>query len=270
MNQSFQTKLVLAGLTCFLALSAQAQSNLPKDVVAIVNGKQITTKLLEQNVKVNTAQGLSDSPELRKALTDELINREVLAQAAQKKNLHTDAEVQLQLEQLQKNLLADLAINDFLKNKSVAEEQLKAEYQSQIQVLGDTSNLQQYKIRQILLSKESDARNVMNRLKKESFEKVAQEVSIDSSRERGGDLGWVLPNQLIPAISNVMVNLNKGNTSLAPIQTNNGWHIIRVDDKRAFKVPTYEESKERVRISLLQKMRAEYIAQLRKEAKIQP
>lgn len=101
MNQSFQTKLVLAGLTCFV-LSAQAQTNLPKDVVAIVNGKQISSKLLDQNIKANTAQGLNDSPELRKALTDELINRELLAQAAQKKNLHTDTEVQLQLEQLQK------------------------------------------------------------------------------------------------------------------------------------------------------------------------
>lgn len=166
--------------------------------------------------------------------------------------------------------MADLAINDFLKSKSVTEQQLNAEYQSQIQALGDTSNLQQYKIRQILLSKESDARTVLNRLKKESFEKVAQEVSIDASRERGGDLGWVLPNQVIPTISNVMENINKGSTSLAPIQTNNGWHIIRVDDKRAFIVPSYEESKERVRFSLLQKMRADYIAQLRKDAKIKP
>lgn len=269
MNQSFPIKSLLAALA-FVSVNLHAQSNLPKDVVAVVNGKQITAKLLEQNIRVNTAQGLNDSPELRKALTEELINRELLAQAAQKKNLQNDAEVQLQLEQLQKNLLADLAINDFLKNKSVTEEQLKAEYQAQIQALGDTSNLQQYKIRQILVGKESDARQILARLKKESFEKIAQEVSIDASRERGGDLGWVLPNQVIPAISNVMVNLNKGSTVQAPIQTNNGWHIIRVDDKRAFKVPSYEESKERLRLSLIQKMRAEYLAQLRKEAKIQP
>jgi peptidyl-prolyl cis-trans isomerase C len=270
MNQSLRTKSFLAVLACCFAFNAEAQVSLPKDVVAIVNGKQISAKLLDQNIKANTAQGLNDSQELRKALTDELINRELLAQAAQKKNLHNDPEVQLQLEQLQKNLLADLATNDYLKNKSITEDQLKSEYQLQIQALGDTRSMQQYKIRQILLSNESDARTVLNRLKKESFEKVAQEVSIDTSRDRGGDLGWVLPNQVIPIISNVMVNLNKGNISQAPIQTNNGWHIIRVDDKRPFKVPAYEESKDRVRISLLQKMRAEYIAQLRQDAKIQP
>lgn len=269
MNHRLFILLATASFFCTFGAFTHAQGNLPKDVVAVVNGKQITAGLLEQNIKVNTAQGLIDSPELRKALIDELINRELLAQAAQKKSLHTNSEIQLQLEQLQKNLLADIAINDFLKNKNITDDQLKAEYQSQVQALGDTSVLYQYKIRQILVSKESDARIVLNRLKKESFEKIAQELSIDVSRDKGGDLGWVLPNQIIPAISNVMVNLSKGSISQAPIQTNNGWHIIRNDDKRVFKLPSFEESKDKLRQSLLQKLRMEYIAQLKKESKIQ-
>ncbi|MBU3541660.1 peptidylprolyl isomerase [Polynucleobacter sp. MWH-Loch1C5] len=258
--------LVLAAT--FFSISLHAQS-LPKGSVAVVNGKNLTEALLEQNVKANLAQGLADSPELRKALTEELVNRELLAQDATKKNLHNTADVQLQLEQVRRNLLAELALNEFLKNKTITDEQLKKEYEAQIKALGDTSNLQQYKIRQILSRTEADARTAMNRLKKEAFEKVAQEVSIDSSRERGGDLGWVLPNQIIPVISNVMVNLNKGSTSIAPIQSPNGWHIIKVEDKRAFKVPSFEDSKERLRASMMQQMRIEYVQQLRKDAKIQ-
>lgn len=251
-----------------LSFSVAAQS-LPKGAVAVVNGKSLSEALLEQNVKANLAQGLADSPDLRKALTDELINRELLAQDATKKNLHNNPEILLQLEQLRRNILAEQAINEFLKNKTITEEQLKKEYDSQLKALGDTSNLQQYKLRQILTRTEADARTAMNRLKKESFEKVAQELSIDTSRERGGDLGWVLPNQIIPVISNVMVNLNKGSTSINPIQSPNGWHIIKVDDKRAFKVPSFDESKERLRAGMMQQMRVEYVQQLRKEAKIQ-
>ncbi len=266
-----QRQFIAGVLTSFLTLSsvAYAQDSLPKGAVAVVNKQVISQALLEQNVKVNLAQGLTDSPELRKALIDELINRELLAQDAGKKNLANNPEVQLQLEQLRKNLLAELALNDFLKNKTITEDQLKKEYDSQLKALGDTSNLQQYKLRQILTRTEADARTAMNRLKKESFEKVAQELSIDTSRERGGDLGWVLPNQIIPVISNVMVNLNKGSTSINPIQSPNGWHIIKVDDKRAFKVPSFDESKERLRAGMMQQMRVEYVQQLRKEAKIQ-
>ena len=80
----------------------------------------------------------------------------------------------------------------------------------------------------------------------------------------------VLPSQILPALANVMVNLNKGSVTVAPIQTQNGWHILKVEDKRAFKVPTYEESKDRVRMGLMQKMRNNYLAQLRKDAKITP
>ena len=254
----------------FLGSTVMAQSSLPKDVVAVVNGKNISAAVLEKSVQATVSKGVKDSPELRAGLLSELINRELLVQDSIKKNLDDDAEFKSQLEQVRQNLLADLVLNKHLAKNPINDQQLKAEYDSQVRALGDSSELQQYKIRQILVSKESDARQALNRLKKESFEKVAKEVSIDASRDNGGDLGWVLPNQVIPSISNVMVNLNKGSTSQAPIRTNSGWHIIRVEDKRAFKVPSYEESKERVRVSLLQKMRAEYIAQLRKEAKIQP
>jgi peptidyl-prolyl cis-trans isomerase C len=147
---------------------------------------------------------------------------------------------------------------------------LKTEYELQVKALGEGVTLQQYKLAQILVKDEASAKAVMARLKKESFDKVAKEVSIDESKVRGGDLGWVLPSQILPALANVMVNLNKGSVAVAPIQTSNGWHILKVDDKRAFKVPSFDESKDRVRMGLMQKMRNDYITQLRNDAKINP
>jgi peptidyl-prolyl cis-trans isomerase C len=255
----------------FLALAmgnTYAQSDLPKGTVAIVNGKTISTALLEQNIQTNLSQGLSDTPELRKALVDELINRELLAQDALKKDLDSDSMVKLQLEQLRKNLLAEIAFNSYLSKRPITEEQLKLEYDSQIQALGPVGNLQQYKIAQILLPSQEKANEAMLRIKKESFDKVAKELSIDASKVNGGDLGWVLPNQIIPAISNVMVNMAKGAISATAIRTQSGWHIIKLEDKRAFKVPSYIDSKERMRMSLIQKMRNDYLQELSKSAKI--
>jgi peptidyl-prolyl cis-trans isomerase C len=256
--------------TCFslVMLSSHAQSQLPKDTVAVVNGKNLSTGLLEQNVQTNLAQGLTDSPELRKALVDELINRELLAQDALKKDLDNDPMVKLQFDQLRKNLLADLAFNHYVNKQTITEEQLKQEYDSQVKSLGNSTNLQQYKVSQVLLPSREKAIEAMQRLKKEPFDKVAKELSIDASKANGGDIGWVLPNQIIPAIANVIVNMNKGAVSANPIQTNAGWHIVKLDDKRPFKIPNYADSKERIKMSLLHKMRYDYIQELRKSAKI--
>lgn len=252
------------------SMNALAQSSLPKDVAAQVNGKAISQALFDQNIKANLAQGMKDTPELRKVLLDELINRELLAQDASKKGLDATPEVKMQLEQLRHNAVAELALSDFFKKNPINESQLKAEYDAQVKALGDVSAMQQYKLSQILLLDEATAKTAMARLKKESFDKVAKELSKDQSGARGGDLGWVLPNQIIPALANVMVNLNKGAVSATPIQTQNGWHIIKLEDKRAFKIPSFEESKERLQMSLVQKMRNDYLAQLRKDAKINP
>lgn len=268
MNSRLTFRFLTVTFLTLITFHAFAQSDLPKGVVAVVNGKTLSTALLDQNIQTNLDQGLSDSPELRKALVEELINRELLAQDALKKDLESDPLVKLQLEQLRKNLLADIAFNHFLSKKTITEEQLKLEYDNQIKALGAVGNIQQYKISQILLPSQDKAIEAMARLKKESFDKVAKELSIDASRANGGDLGWVLPNQIIPAISNVMVNMSKGSISATAIQTQNGWHIIKVEDKRAFKVPSYADSKERIRMSLIQKIRYDYIQELRKSAKI--
>lgn len=268
MNARIAFQLLTFTFLSSITWCAFAQSDLPKGVVAVVNGKTLSTALLDQNIQTNIAQGLSDTPELRKALVEELVNRELLAQDALKKDLDGDPIVKLQLEQVKKNLLADVAFNHFVSKQTITEDQLKLEYDNQIKALEVTGNVQQYKIAQILVASKEKSSEVIMRLKKEPFDKLARELSIDASRANGGELGWILPNQIIPAISNVMVNMAKGSTSATAIQTNAGWHIIKVEDKRPFKIPSYAESKDRIRLSLIQQMRYNYIQELRKSAKI--
>ena len=98
---------------------------------------------------------------------------------------------------------------------------------------------------------------------------MAQEYSIDqASKGNGGQLGWVLPGQVVPAVANVIVNLNKGAVTNAPIQTQGGWVIVKVDDKRTFKFPTFEESKPQLRQAIIQQYLSETVKKLRESAKI--
>ena len=238
----------------------------PTGSMASVNGVAIPEALLIQNVNVNLAQGQKDSPELRQVIKEELINREVLSQESARLGLDKTPEAQAQFAQLRQTFLVELLLSDLMKRSPITDAEIKAEFDRQMASLVDA---QQYKISLIVLPTEDMAKSVLARLRKgENFSKVATEQSIDPSKKDGGNVGWVLPAQILPAISNVMVNLNKGSLVAAPIQTAAGWNIIKLEDKRAFKAPQFEEAKNETRQLLLQKQRFEYVKKLREAAKV--
>jgi peptidyl-prolyl cis-trans isomerase C len=240
---------------------AHAQS-----VVATVNGVAIPSALLEQIVKNNANQDVKDTPELRQVIRNELIVRELLVQEAIKSGLDQSEEAKTQLILLRQNYLAELLLADHLKKNPISDEDVRKEYERQSKEL---TGAQQYKISDIALANEADAKVAQARLKKgDRFEVVARDMSIDGSKDKGGDLGWLLAEQIVPLISNVVVNLPKGTTVAAPIQTPTGWHVIRLDDKRPYTIPRFEEAKEVIRQGLLQQKRANFINQIQAQAKI--
>jgi len=110
---------------------------------------------------------------------------------------------------------------------------------------------------------------LLARLRKgEAFAKLATEASLDPSKKDGGNVGWVVPAQILPAISNVMVNLVKGALAAAPIQTPAGWNLIKLEETRPFKAPTFDEAKNDIRQMLVQKQRFDYVKRLRENAKV--
>jgi peptidyl-prolyl cis-trans isomerase C len=234
--------------------------------MASVNGVAIPESLLIQNVNANIAQGQKDSPELRQVIKEELINREVLAQESARLGLDKTSEAQAQWAQVRQTFLVELLLNDLIKRNPIADTEVKAEYDRQMAAMAGS---EQYKIALVVLPTEDAAKATLARLRKgENFAKVASEVSIDPSRKDGGAVGWVLPGQILPAIANVMVNLTKGSLVAAPIQTPTGWNIIRVEDKRPFKAPTFDEAKNETRQMLAQKQRFEFVKKLRDAAKV--
>ena len=259
---NFLVVLLIVGLASPLA-SAQTK---PASAVASVNGVAIPQALLDTNVRVNIAQGQRDTPELRQAIRDELVNREVLAQESARLGLDKTADAQAQWAQVRQTFMVEILLNDYARRNPITEDALKAEFDRQIVAMKDE---QQYRVSLIVTATEPEAKAILARLKKgEAFAKLASELSIDPSKKNAGEVGWVVAAQILPAISNVMVNLTKGSLSVAPIQTPAGWNIIKLEDKRAFVAPSYDLAKNDIRQMLLQKQRFDYVKTLRDKAKV--
>jgi peptidyl-prolyl cis-trans isomerase C len=244
-----------------VGIGAIAQSN-----VGVVNGVPVPAAMLEQVVKNNTRQDIQESAELRQAIRNELLIREVLAQEAVKRGLDRSEEAKNQWLLLRQNFLAELLLSDYMEKNPISLDDVRKEYDRQIKMLAGAL---QYKITGIVLATEGEAKMAMDRLKKgDRFEVVARDMSVDPSKQQGGDMGWFLADQIVPLISNVVVNLAKGSTVAAPIQTPTGWHVIRLNDTRPYVAPSFDEAKERVRQGLIQLQRATFINKLQSEAKI--
>lgn len=236
--------------------------------VATVNGQGISQAMLEENVKANVAQGQKDTPDLRKTLVEELINRALMAQNAEKTGLTSTTEARVSLDQLKENYEAGLALNAYLSKNPVTDAEIRADYDRQIAALGG-ANAQQYQLSMIVMQTKIEAEDVIAKLKKgASFEQQARERSVAPSKPQGGKIGWVFPAQLPPELGSNLAKLNKGGYTTSPIEVQGAWYILKADDKRPFKAPTFDESKERIRGALTQQKRAEFLKQLRESAQI--
>lgn len=233
-----------------------------------VNGQGISQAMFEENLKSNLAQGQKDTPELRKAIMDELINRVLLVQGAEKAGLTKTPEARLSVEQLKENFEASLMLNDYLAKNPVTDADVRAEYDRQITVVGG-AKAQQYEVSVIVLKTKIEADDVLSSLKKgASFEAVAKERSVVPSKAQGGKIGWVFPAQLPQPLGTALSKMTKPGLVTSPVELQGAWYVLKVDDKRPFKTPSFEESKDRIRAGLLQQRRAALLQQLRASAKI--
>ncbi len=264
--------LSLAATVMVANVSAQTKSEAKVDYefVATVNGVPITQGLLNLNLKAVTNQGQKDTPELRQAIKEDLINKELIAQEATRLGLAKEIDFPDQVAQLKQNLLLQAFLEDHFKKNPITDAKMREEYDRQRKLMGEGSNATQYRLSQIVVSTETDAIDLIRRIQKgELFGKLAQEYSIDAgSKAQGGSLGWVLPGQVIPAVSGALPSMGKGTVSANPIQTPVGWVIIKVDDKRPFKVPSFDEAKPQLRQALVQQYIAESVKTLRANARI--
>ncbi len=231
-----------------------------------VNGVIIPATYFEAMNKEREQSGQPATPEFANAMKDELVNREVLSQAAKKKGLDKSPTVAAQMDMARQAVLIRAFFEDYVKANPISDAQLKSDYEKYVVQLGD----KEYKARHILVDKEDDAKAIIASLKRgETFEKLAKEKSKDTgSKDNGGDLDWAPAGRYVPEFGNAIKVLAKGQLTEAPVKSPFGYHVIRVDDSRAMKVPAFDEVKDKFRQQAQQEQVARLVQELRGKAKI--
>lgn len=235
--------------------------------VAIVNGKPVPSARVEALVKQIEAGGRQVDDATRAQIKEEVVLREIFMQEAQKVGVANTPEFKNQMELARQTIMIRALFADYQKKNAVTDAEVKAEYDKFVAANAG----KEYKARHILVEKEDEAKAVIASLKKGGkFEDIAKKQSKDSgSGANGGDLDWAPAASYVPEFSQAMIKLEKGQTTETPVQSQFGWHVIRVDDIREAELPKLEDVKPQVVQQLTQQKLQKYQASLREKAKIQ-
>jgi peptidyl-prolyl cis-trans isomerase C len=266
MNRTLRHALLLAFAVSVSSAPAFAQKKADAAAFATVNGKAIPKARADALIAGQAAQGQPDSPELRKAVMEELVRREILTQESMKKGFDKKPEIQGQMDLARQGVLIGAYLNDYVKTHPISEDQIKKEYTEITAKLGN----KEYKARHVLVETEDQAKAIIAKLKKgEKIEDLAKESKDPGSKDRGGDLGWANPASFVPPFSAAMTKLEKGKFTETPVKSDFGWHVIQLDDVRELKLPPMEEAKGQIAQQLQQRMVQKHIDELRAKAKVE-
>lgn len=233
---------------------------------ATVNGKAISQARVEMLAAAQRAQGRPDSDDLRKAIRDNLITQEVLAQEAAKKGIDKKPEVQTQIDLSRQEIVINAYIGEYVRSHPVPDEAIKAEYDKFRANMGE----KEYKARHILVEKEEDAKAILVSLKKgEKFEDLAKQSKDPGSKDKGGDLDWSVPGNYVKPFADALAGLQKGKYTETPVKTDFGWHVILLEDTRNYTPPTLDDLKPQITQNLQRQMVMKHVQELRAKAKVE-
>ncbi len=275
MHRNLKT-LAVALVAGTLAVGAYAQEKAPKKAAApsaaaggkiVVNGVTIPQSRIDTMNKELTASGQPNTPERQKAVKDELINREVLVQAAQKRGLDKNPDVAAQMDMARQAVLVRALFESEVKANPITDLDLQKQYEDFKKSMGEN----EYKVRHILVDKEDDAKAIIADLGKGGdFAKLAKDKSKDpGSKDNGGDLDWGPSARYVKPFADAVMAMKKGQTSTTPVKTDFGYHVIRLDDVRPLKVPGFDEVKEQFRQRAQQQQIQKLVMDLRSKAKVE-
>ena len=258
-------KLILNTLLAVAVLS-MLQPALAADNVATVNGKPIKQSLVDYIVKDATARGQNVNDSVRNIIISKLITSELVYQEAQRLSLDKTSDYLAKEDLSRRELLVNTYLQDYLKKNPVSEADTKAAYDKYKAELGD----KEYSARHILVATEAEAKDIIAQLGKGGdFAKIAKDKSKDpGSKEKGGDLGWFSPGGMVKPFSDAISTLKKGQVTQTPVQTQFGWHVIKLEDVRDMQPPPYDKVKEGLQKQLQQRQLEKLLTDLRAKAKI--
>jgi peptidyl-prolyl cis-trans isomerase C len=238
-------------------------------VLATVNGEKITEQDYDNYLLRRQSQHapLADKDKERQVVLDEMIDRVLLTQHGARLGVEQTPEVHFRLKRIREDLIATEVIRKALAETPVGDEDLKKRFDKEV---ADTHKTE-YKTRHILVKTEEEAKDIESQVKAgKNFEQLAKTRSIDpESGKQGGDLGWV--NQgtgFVPEFFDALTGMKKGQVS-APVKSDFGWHLIKVDNTRDWKLPSWEEfmADPRAPAGLRRRIQEERVQEVLKELK---
>jgi len=230
------------------------------EAVVTVNGTAITEEAL---TLVKGANPRATIP--RDRLIDNLIKQELLYQEAERKNLKNNPDVSKRLALVTQSILSQAAMQDFLKNSPVSDEEIQAAYDKQFTATGSSD----YQASHILTKTEDEAKAVIKKLQGGGdFAELAKKHSIGPSASKGGSLGWFGADQMVPPFSQAVVALENGKYSQEPVKTQFGWHVIYRENSRPKALPPLASVKNKIKATLQKEKIERYLEKLKTAAKI--
>lgn len=261
MKMKCLSAIAAAALLSTLALTVSAQN------VAIVNGKAVPTARVEALAQQVARSGRPITPEMQGQLKEEVIAREIFMQEAKKQGLDTTEDFRTQMDLARQTLLIRELFANYQKTSPVTDADIQAEYDK----FAAANSGKEYRARHILVEKEDQAKAIIAQLKKGGkFDEIAKKSSKDpGSGANGGDLDWANPSNYVTEFSQALIKLTKGQTTEAPVKSQFGYHIIRLDDVRDAQLPKFEDVKPQIAQQLQQQKMVKYQEELRAKAKIE-
>lgn len=251
---TFLTTLVLAGA---LSLPVKAQdAPSPDIVVATVNGTDITLGHVIVAFSTLPAQYQQLDPNvLLPGIVDQLVRQAALAQSFEGE---PSLAARLALENEERSLMAGEAVEAVMRD-AVTEEAVQETYDA---LYGAAGGGEEYNASHILVETEEEAQAIIEELNAGGdFATLAQEKSTGPSGPSGGELGWFGPGRMVPDFEAAVISLDVGAIS-GPVQTQFGWHVIKLNDTRAVEAPSLEEVREEVELEVRQQAVSEHIEAL--------
>ncbi|CAN7674908.1 peptidylprolyl isomerase [Aminobacter aminovorans] len=240
----------------------------PNAIVATINGENVTEAditLAEQDL----GQQFGNLPpeQRRAAALSSIIEIRLMAAQAVEKGLDKDADFQRRVAFLDQRALHGELVEKEVAGK-ITDDEIRARYDKEIAAQKPVNEVH---ARHILVKTKEEADAIIKKLEGgEDFQKLANENTTDpSGKTSGGDLGFFGPGQMVPEFEKAALALEVGAYSKEPVQTQFGWHIIKVEDKRAQQPPAFETVKDQVRSLLIREKYIELVKQVRTAGKVE-
>lgn len=245
-----------------MSASAVAASN----AFVTVNGVAVSQHLANVLIAEQKAQGAPDSPDLKNAVRERLIQRELLIQEAKKAGIDKKPEIAVQADAARQNFFLNAFLQDYLKKNPITDAQMKAEYEKIKAQLGST----EYKARHILVKDEGDAKAIISNLQKGAkFDELAKQSIDPGSKDNGGDLGWASAGNFVKPFSDALTGLSKGKYTETPVKSQFGYHVIQLEDTRPLNGPAFEDIKPRLQQQMQTQQITKMVDALRAKAKVE-